>query len=84
MGLKLHVDTNNAKTREIRIANTVLNVARTVIFGRLAERPIGKLEPVISAGQEITRDENKSQSKCNFCGGTNMSSPICNVRGVRL
>ena len=36
VGLKPHVDANNAKARKIRIADTVLNVACTVMFGRFA------------------------------------------------
>ena len=49
----------------------------------LENRPIGKLEPVISAANEVTEDENKSQSKCNFCGGTNMGSSIWQCQGCK-
>ena len=36
VGPQSHVDANNAKAREIQIADTVLNVARMDMLGRLA------------------------------------------------
>ena len=81
MGPQSHVDANNAKAKEIRIADTVLNVVRMDMLRHLA----GKLTNQETrtgylSGTRGTGDENKSQSKCNFCGGTSMGNTIWQCR----